>query len=83
MKDMGIIRGSATQAVPLIMGTDTVYVHADIQELPPDENGSVVYEYRELQFDRDEYACLTYLISERKRKPKTNLRPESEATTNE
>lgn len=56
MKDMGIVRGSAEQAVPLVVGKDTVYVHTDIQKLPPDdERGGEVWEYHEVQYDKDEY----------------------------
>lgn len=50
MQDMGIVHGSSTQAVPLIVNKDTVYVHTDITLI---EEG--LYEYRELQYDKDEY----------------------------
>ena len=39
MRDMGTVQGSAAQAVPLVIGKDTVYVHTDIKELPADESG--------------------------------------------
>lgn len=50
MKDMGIVRGSQTQAQPLVIGKDTVYVHTYIKEL---EDG--MYEYNEVQYEKDEY----------------------------
>lgn len=53
MKDYGRIRGSKAQAIPLIVGKDTVYVHSDIVEI--DENES---EYNEVQYGKDEYIKL-------------------------
>lgn len=56
MKDMGIVQGSAAQAVPLVVGTDTVYVHTDIESLPPDEQGNDQgFQYHEIQYGKDEY----------------------------
>jgi len=55
MKDMGIIQGSAAQAVPLIIGKDTVYVHNNIKPVE-DEEG--LFEYHEIQYDKDEYIKL-------------------------
>ena len=58
MKDMGIIRGSGVQAVPLIVGKDTVYVHTDITQVTEDAEGNPVddlYQYNEVQYDKDEY----------------------------
>ena len=55
MKDMGIVQGCAQQAVPVVIGKDTVYVHTNIKQLPPDEHGSVLFEYHEIQYDKDEY----------------------------
>ena len=52
MKDMGIVRGSAAQAEPLIIGKDTVYVHTNIKPVE-DEEG--VFEYYEIQYEKDEY----------------------------
>lgn len=57
MKDMGIVQGSPEMAVPLIVGKDTVYVHTDIQQVP-DEEGNMVWQYHEIQFDKDEYIKL-------------------------
>ena len=55
MKDMGIIQGSAAQAVPLIIGKDTVYVHSNIKPVE-DEEG--LFEYHEIQYEKDEYIKL-------------------------
>jgi len=55
MKDMGIVRGSAAQAKPLIIGKDTVYVHTNIKPVE-DEEG--VFEYYEIQYEKDEYIRL-------------------------
>ena len=58
MKDMGIIQGSAEHAVPLIVGKDTVYVHTDIlklDETDDNENPIEIYQYHEIQYDKDEY----------------------------
>lgn len=57
MKDMGIVQGSPEMAVPLIVGKDTVYVHTDIQEVP-DAEGNMVWQYHEIQYDKDEYIRL-------------------------
>ena len=60
MRDMGIIQGSAAQAVPLIIGVDTVYVHTDIELLPPnEEHGAEMYQYREVQYSLHEYMQMT------------------------
>jgi hypothetical protein len=58
MKDVGIIQGSGVQAVPLVVGKDTVYVHTDITKVDTDQEGNPVddlYEYHEVQYDKDEY----------------------------
>jgi len=59
MVDVGIVRGSAEQAVPLVIGTDVVYIHTDIQEVPNDdperEQASPLYQYHEIQYSKDEY----------------------------
>lgn len=52
MKDMGIIQGSAAQAVPLIVGKDTVYVHTDITPVEGEEG---LFQYHEVQYEKDEY----------------------------
>ena len=58
MIDCGYVTGSKEQAVELIVGIDTVYVHDDIQLLKKeDEHGNPVevYQYHEVQYDKDEY----------------------------
>jgi len=57
MKDIGLVQGDKEQAVPLVIGKDTVYVHTDIEELP---TGS--WQYHEVQYGKDEYI---QLMSER------------------
>ena len=52
MKDMGIVQGSAAQAVPLIIGKDTVYVHTDITPVEGEEG---LFQYHEVQYKKDEY----------------------------
>jgi hypothetical protein len=49
MIDYGVIQGSRVQAVPLIIGKDTVYVHTAIRQLPKpeppdmfDEEGNII-----------------------------------------
>lgn len=64
MIDCGYVTGSKEQAVELIVGIDTVYVHDDIQLLKKeDEQGNPVevYQYHEVQYDKDEY---TQIMSE-------------------
>lgn len=61
MKEMGIVQGSAEQAKPLIVGIDTVYVHSDITKIET-EDGSELYQYRETQYEKDEY--IKYLSDE-------------------
>ena len=61
MKEIGIVQGSAAQAVPLIIGKDTVYVHTNITPLSQDKSNYPVdgmYEYYEVQYDKDEYITL-------------------------
>ena len=58
MKDIGIITGSENQAQPLIVGTDTVYVHTDIKPVTKDAEGKDVkdlFKYHEVQYEKDEY----------------------------
>lgn len=58
MKDMGIIQGSAAQAVPLIVGKDRVDVHTDITPVTQDSMGNPIegsFQYHEIQYDKDEY----------------------------
>lgn len=58
MKDMGKIQGSAEQAKEIIVGTDTVYVHTNIEKITKDKDGNDtdnLYSYNEVQYDKDEY----------------------------
>lgn len=57
MKDVGIVHGSAAQAVPIVIGVDTVYVHTDIQpvEHPDEPEREPEFQYHEVQYEKDEY----------------------------
>lgn len=58
MKDMGIVHGSAEQAVPLVIGYDTVYVHTDIEPITEDQDGNPLegqFRYHEIQYPKDDY----------------------------
>lgn len=58
MKDIGIVHGSATQAVPLVIGYDKVYVHTDIKEVDIEDGAGGTYktwQYHEVQYGKDEY----------------------------
>ena len=63
MRDCGIVIGSETQAQPVVIGIDTVYIHQDIDKYE-DEN-YLLYKYHEYQYDKDEYIDIvtTYMIS--------------------
>jgi hypothetical protein len=67
MRDNGIVRGEKEHAVPVVIGTDTVYIHDDIHEYDKfDSDGNktgIGYEYHEVQYDKDEY--LRMLINEK------------------
>lgn len=61
MKDFGIVHGMAEQAVPLVVGTDTVYVHTEINPITTGTNGEPItnqFSYREVQYSKDEYIHL-------------------------
>jgi hypothetical protein len=58
MKYFGIVTGGALQAVPLVVGKDTVYVHTDITRLPDDEECAGLWQYHEVQYSKDEYIKL-------------------------
>ena len=66
MKNYGIVHGGAEQAVPLVVGKDTVYVHTNITKLEPDPDDEFapadLYSYNEVQYNKDEYI---QLISEK------------------
>lgn len=59
MKDVGIVYGSKEQAVPLIIGTDTVYEHTDIEAITETDEHTgrtrEIYKYHEIQFTKDEF----------------------------
>lgn len=54
MKDCGVVCGSKEQAKELIVGKDTVYVHTNIEEATG-EKGEKLFQYHEIQYDKDEY----------------------------
>lgn len=62
MKNYGIVHGAAEQAVPLIIGKDTIYVHTNITKLEcvssHGEPAAELYSYDEIQYDKDEYIQL-------------------------
>lgn len=61
MKDMGVIQGSAAQAIPLIVGKDTVYEHTNIVKIEKDRDGKPIdnlFEFNEIQYEKDEYIKL-------------------------
>lgn len=69
MIDVGIVQGSAAQAVPLVIGKDTVYVHTDIKKIETDYEGRPIdnlYEYHEVQYDKLEYLGLQIPYTETK-----------------
>jgi hypothetical protein len=58
MKDIGIVHGSAAQAIPLVIGYDKVYVHTDIKEVDVDNGDGTTrkeWQYHEVQYGKDEY----------------------------
>lgn len=55
MIDVGIVHGSEAQAVPLVVGTDVVYVHTDIKEVQDEIRTEKLYQYHEVQYGKDEY----------------------------
>lgn len=55
MKDMGVVQGHKSQAVPLIVSVDTVYVHTDIKLIDEEYE---IYEYKEVQYTLQEYTEL-------------------------
>lgn len=63
MKVIEKVTGNGAQAVPLIVGVTTVYVHENITPVtdPDPITGEVpedLYSYREIQYDKDEYIKL-------------------------
>lgn len=61
MKDMGTILCNTEQAIPLVVGFDTVYVHTDIVQITEDSEGNPVdnlWSCKEVQYGKDEYIKL-------------------------
>lgn len=55
------ILGSKTQAIPVVVNVDTVYVHSNIKKLEIDLDGNPtdnLYQYDEIQYTKDEYIQL-------------------------
>jgi hypothetical protein len=57
MKDLGIVQGDEEQAKDLIIGKSTVYVHSNITPIQ-NEDGQTLYQYNEIQYDKDEYITM-------------------------
>lgn len=58
MIDKGVVYGSESQAKPLIIGADTVYVHTNITQVTADTEGNIaegLYRYNEIQYTKDEF----------------------------
>ena len=62
MKDMGIVQGSYESSRPIVIGKTTVYVHDNIHEVEvkdeDTENTYTIWQYHEVQYDKDEYISL-------------------------
>lgn len=58
MKDYGRVQGSKESSQPLIIGKDTVYVHSNVKEIYLKEFDCTLYEYDEIQYEKDEYIKL-------------------------
>lgn len=58
MKDYGRVQGSKEAAQPLVISKDTVYVHTNIKEIYIEEFDTTLYEYDEIQYEKDEYIKL-------------------------
>lgn len=61
MKILKNILGSKEQALPVIVGKTTVYVHSNIKKLDTDPLGNPtdnLYQYDEIQYTKDEYIQL-------------------------
>ena len=58
MKRFEKVRGSKEASEPVVIGKDTVYIHENVKKIEEDEFGNKVdnlYEYDEIQYDKDEY----------------------------
>ena len=65
MKRFEKVRGSKEASEPVVIGKDTVYIHENVRKIEEDEFGNNVdnlYEYDEIQYDKDEY--LVKMIAE-------------------
>ena len=65
MKRFEKVRGSKEVFEPVVIGKDTVYIHENVRKIEEDEFGNKVdnlYEYDEIQYDKDEY--LVKMIAE-------------------
>lgn len=61
MKDNEIKQGSAQFAIPVVVTSDAVYVHTDIEKLEPQEgteSTSETYQYHEIMYTPEEYIQL-------------------------
>ena len=62
MKDMGIVQGSYESSRPIVIGKTTVYVHDNIHEVEVTDEDTgetyTIWEYHEVQYDKDEYFLL-------------------------
>lgn len=58
MKDYGRVQGSKESSQSLIIGKDTVYVHSNVKEIRLEEFDCTIYEYDEIQYEKDEYIKL-------------------------
>lgn len=54
MKDNGIVYGSKAQAIPIVVGKNTVYEHSDIRQIV-NEFGDRIYQYHEKQYTKEEW----------------------------
>lgn len=66
MKTLYSVQGSAEQAFPFIINTDTVYVHDNIRQEQVEHMGEakLVWVYDEIQYGKDEY--LELIVNENK-----------------
>lgn len=58
MKKIGLVYGSKDQARPFVIGTDTVYVHTEIEPATDPETGQLMkdnFKFQEVQYGKDEY----------------------------
>ena len=65
MKIFEKVRGSKEASEPVVIGKDTIYIHENVRKIEEDEFGNKVdnlYEYDEIQYDKDEY--LVKMIAE-------------------